>query len=129
MTHATPCHVSDVQQTVDTAQVNERAVIGDIFNHALNDRTFLQVFEQFLTIFAHAGFEHSTTRHHHVVTLTIELDDLEFHGLAFERRCVFHRTQINQRAWQEGTNACSHDSQAAFDFTGDGAGNQFVFLE
>ena len=109
MTHATPCHIGDVQQTVDTAEVNEGAIVGDVLDYALNDRTFLEIFEQLLTIFTHAGFEHSTTRQHNVVTLAIELDHFELHGLAFERRCVLDRTQIDQRTWQERANPGGHD--------------------
>ena len=45
-----PGHISDMQQPVDTAEVYKRAVIGQIFDHALHGLTFLQVLKQFLAL-------------------------------------------------------------------------------
>ncbi len=44
---ALPRHVGDVQQAIDAAEVDERAVIGEVLDHALDDRAFLQLVEQF----------------------------------------------------------------------------------
>jgi hypothetical protein len=77
VTHATPGQVGDVQQAVDAAEVDECAVVGDVLDDALDDGAFLEVFQQLLALFAHAGFEHGATRDHHVVALAVELDDLE----------------------------------------------------
>lgn len=82
MTHTAPGHVGDVQQAVDAAQVHERAVIGDVLDHALDHGTFVQGLEQLLALFAHAGFQHLAARQHDVVALAVELDDLELEGLA-----------------------------------------------
>ena len=35
MADAAPAHVGDVQQAVDAAQVDERAELGDVLDHAL----------------------------------------------------------------------------------------------
>src|SRR5690606_3900575 len=83
ITDTTPCHVGDVQQSVDVAEVDERTVVGDVLDHALDDGTFVQGLEQLFALFAHAGLEHGAARKHHVVALAVELDDLEFEGLAF----------------------------------------------
>ena len=40
MLDAAPREVGDVQQTVDAAQVDERAVVGDVLDDALDDRAF-----------------------------------------------------------------------------------------
>ena len=58
--HATPCHVGDVQQAVDTAQVNEGTVFGDVLDHALHHRTFFEGVHQLGALFAHGGFDHGT---------------------------------------------------------------------
>ena len=34
-------HVGDVEQAVDAAEVDERAEVGDVLDHALADLTFL----------------------------------------------------------------------------------------
>src|SRR5690606_14574721 len=97
VTDTTPCHVGDVQQTVDATQVDKRTVVGDVLDHALDDCTFVQRLEQLFALFAHACFQHGATGQHNVVALAIELDDLEFEGLAFVRSCVLDRTQVHQR--------------------------------
>ena len=40
--------VADVQQSVDAAQIDERAVVGEILDDALNDCAFVQVVERVL---------------------------------------------------------------------------------
>ena len=119
MLDAAPCQVGDVQQAVDAAQVDERAVVGDVLDDALDHRAFLQGLEQLLALLALRRFEHRAARHHDVVALAVELDDLEFELLAFVRRGVLDRTHIDQRARQEGADAVDHDGQAALDLAGD----------
>ena len=60
MLDATPCEIGDVQQTVDTAQIHERAVVGDVLDDALDRDAFAQVLEQLLAFFTLAGFKHGT---------------------------------------------------------------------
>ena len=42
---ALPRHVCDVEQSVNTTEVNEGTVIGEILDHALNRLAFLQVLQ------------------------------------------------------------------------------------
>ena len=126
VTHAAPCEVGDVQQSVDAAEVNERTVVGDVLDDALDDGAFLERGEQLGAFFAHAGFHDSAAGNHHVVALAVELDHLEFEGLAFERGGVLDRTGVDERARQEGTDAVGHDSEAALDLAGDGTGDEFA---
>src|SRR3990167_3272820 len=126
VTHAAPCHVGDVQQAVDAAQVHERTVFGDVLDHALDDGAFFQGFHQLGAFFAHRGFHHGAAAQHHVVALAVELDDLEFHGLVFVRRQILDRTRIDQRAGQEGTDAVDQHGQAALDLAAGGAGDEFA---
>src|SRR5262249_7708665 len=126
MTHATPRQVGDVQQAVDAAQVDERAVVGDVLDDALDDGALFQSLQQLGALFAHAGFDHGTARQHHVVALAIELDDLELERLAFVRRSVLDRTHVDQRAWQERTDAIGHDGEAALHLAGDGAAHELA---
>src|SRR5439155_12187053 len=39
---ATPAHVGDVEETIDTAEVDEGAVLGDVLDHALHDLALLE---------------------------------------------------------------------------------------
>src|SRR5690606_35182598 len=124
-----PGHVGDVQQAVDAAQVHERTVVGDVLDDALDDGAFGQGFQQLLTLFAHGGFQHGAARQHDVVALAVQLDDLEFQGLAFVWRGVLDGTQVDQRTGQEGADAVGHDGQAALDLAGDGTVDQLAGLE
>ena len=128
MPDATPRQVGDVQQAVDAAEVDERAVVGDVLDDALDDRAFLQRLEQFLALGTEARFEHGAARHDHVVALAVELDDLELERLAFERCRVLDRTDVDQRAGQEGADAVDHHGQAALDLAGDQAGDDGALL-
>ena len=127
--NTTPCEVSNVQQAVDTAQVNEGTVVGDVLDDTLNDGTFLQGVHELSTFFAHASFNNSTTGHNNVVALAVELDDLEFHGLAFVRRRILNRTRVDQRTRQESTDAVGHNGQTALDLTRDRTRNEFARFE
>src|SRR5262249_14688302 len=81
-------------------------------------RAFLQRLEQLLALRAEARFEHRAPRHHDVVALAVELDDLEFELLAFEWARVLHRPDVDQRAGQERADAVHHHGEAALDLPG-----------
>ncbi len=78
-----PGHVSDVQQTIDTAQVDEGTVVGKVFDHTFELLALLQVLQQLFTLCAVLLFNHSTARDDHVVATAIQLDYLELEILAF----------------------------------------------
>ena len=129
MTNAAPCEVGDVQQTVDTAEVNECTVVSNVLNDTLDDSAFLECFKEFGSFFTHGSFDNSATRKNDVVAFAVKLDDLEFHGLAFVGRCVLNGTCVNQRTRQECTDAVGHHSQAALDLAGNSTGNEFAGFE
>ncbi len=53
-----PSHVGDVQQTVYTAEINERPVVGQVLDDALDRVAFLQLFEQRLALRGVLLFDH-----------------------------------------------------------------------
>src|SRR5262249_35734721 len=60
---ATPRHVGDMQETVETAEVDEGAVVGDVLHRAFEDHAFLENLERlFLHRFALA-FHDSAARY------------------------------------------------------------------
>ena len=125
---ATPCQIGDVQQAVDTAQVHEGAVVGDVFDGTGNGRAFGQRGEKLFALCTHRHFEDCAAANDHVVTLFVELDDFEVELFAFVRRRVLDRTHVDQRAWQEGAHAVRHDGQAAFDFANDHTGDDVALV-
>src|SRR5690606_25863048 len=42
---ATPGDVRDVQQTIDAAQIDERTIVGDVLDHAVDDLAFLELLD------------------------------------------------------------------------------------
>ena len=126
--HAAPCQIGDVQQTVDTAQVNERTVVGNVFNDTFDNSTFLQIFQQGFAFFAQSGFQNGTAGNHDVIAFFVQLDDFEFNFFAFKVRGIFNRTHVNQRTGQECADAADHNGQAAFDFAVDNAGQDVAIF-
>ena len=124
-----PGHVGDVQQAIDTTEVHEGAVVGQVLDHALDDHAFLQVLEQGLALGAVFLLHHGAAGHHHVVALLVELDDLELEFLALEVGGVTHRAHIDQGARQEGADVLDVDGEAALDLAADHAGDRLVVLE
>ena len=129
MLDALPRHVGDVQQAVDAAEVDERAVVGEVLDRALDDRAFLQLLQQLGALGAVFLLDHRTARHHHVVALLVELDDLELEHLAFEVRRIAHRAHVDERAGQERAHEVDLDGEAALDAAVDDALDDFLLLE
>lgn len=129
VTNATPGEVGDVEKTVDAAEVDEGTVVGDVLDDALDDGAFLERFEQLGAFFAHVGFDDGTARNDDVVALAVELDDLEFEGLAFVRGRVLDGTRVDERAREEGTNAVGHDGETALNLARDRTGDEFTAFE
>src|SRR4029450_13754306 len=72
-----PGDIGDVQQAVDAAEIDERTVIGDVLDHAVNDLTLFEVLHQFLALLGASLFEHRAARHHDVAAAAIHFEDLE----------------------------------------------------
>ena len=125
MLDALPRHVGDVQQAVDTAQVDERTVVGKVLDDTLDDRAFLEIADERFALGAAFTLDHGAARHHHVIALAVDLDDLEFQRLAFEIAGVAYRAHVHQRAWQEGADAFDVDGETALDLLGDDACDRF----
>ncbi len=120
-----PVHLGHVHQPLDALlDLDERAVVGDVLDDALDGGAFLQRREQLLALGACGLLEHGAARYHHVVALAVELDDLEFEILAFVGVGVLHRADVHQRTGQEGANAVHHDREPAFDLAVDQALHQ-----
>src|SRR5690606_32602991 len=92
---ATPAHVGDVQQAVDTSKINKCAVVGQVLDHALDDLTFGQLVERVGLELGALGLEQHAARQHDVTAALVELDDLEVELLIEERVEVADRSQID----------------------------------
>src|SRR6202042_577914 len=129
MVDTTPRNIGDVQQTVDAAEVDERTVIGDVLDDAVDHLTLFEVLHQFLALFGAGLFQNRTARHHDVAAAAIHLEYLERLRVVHQRRDVADRADIDLRARQEGNSAVEVDGEAALDLVEDNAVDLLVVVE
>ncbi len=126
---AAPGDVGDVQQAIDAAQIDERAVIGDVLDDAGEDLAFLEARHQFGTLLGAALFEHGAARYDDVAARAVHLEDLERLRRSEERRDVAHRADIDLAAGEKRHGARQIDSEPALDPAEDHAVNTLISLE
>src|SRR3954454_24136205 len=129
MGDAAPRDIGDVQQTVDAAEINERTVIGDVLDHAVDDLTLFEVLHQLLALLGAGLFENRAAGHDDVAAAAVHLEDLERLRVVHQRRDVANRTNVDLRARQEGYGPVEVDGETALDLVEDDAVDLFVVLE
>src|SRR5437660_1259740 len=112
---ASPGHISDMQKSVDAAEIDERAIVGQILNLPFNDNLFFYLVEGFIFSTGVALLEHGLARKDHVRSLSIQLNYLGFNLLVAQRIQVANRAHIDLRSRQKGRDAIDVDAQAPFD--------------
>src|SRR5262249_3567755 len=129
MVDAPPRDIGDVQQPVDAAEIDERTVVGDVLDHAVDDLALLEVLHQLLALLGAGLFEHGAARHHDVAAPAIHLEDLERLRLVHQRRHVPDRPDVDLGARQERHRAVEIDREAALDLIEDDALHPLAVLE
>ena len=128
MADAAPRHVGDVQQAVDAAEVDERAVVGDVLDHAAQHLAFGQRLERLLLLLGVLFFEQDLAREHDVAALLVDLDDAHPELLPLQRVEVAHRPHVDLAAGQERAHA-DVDGEAALDALDDAADHDLLLGE
>ena len=95
MADTAPRHIRDMEQAVDSAEVDKRPVIGDVLDHTLNQLAFLQIRQRRLTLLVTRFFKEDSTGHHHIAPAMVDLDDLQREGLADEAVQITHGVEID----------------------------------
>ena len=126
---AAPRDVGDVQQAVDAAEVHERAVVGDVLDHAVDDLALFEVLHQLLALLGAGLFQHGAARDDDVAAAAIHLEDLERLVDVHQRRDVADRADVDLRARQERHGAVEIDREAALDLVEDDALDLLVVVE
>ncbi len=117
---ASPGHVGDVQQAVDAAEVDERAVVGDVLHDALEHLAFGEDVERVLLLLGVLLLEERLARQHDVATLLVHLDHAHAEFLSAQRVEVADGTHVDLRSRQERADADVH-GEAALDPLDDAA--------
>src|SRR5574341_982126 len=118
---AAPRHVGYVEQAVQTAKINKRAVFGDVLDLTFDDDAFFQIPERFVLLAIDDLFENDLARKDDVAALLVDLEDANFDLFVAEAVEVADRANIYLAARQEGLDASDVNAQAAFDPIGDAA--------
>jgi hypothetical protein len=128
MLDTAPGDIRDVQEAINTAQINKHTVFGNIFNHAIHDFTFMDGGQRRRSFGFPFGFQNDPPGENDVAALAVEFQNLEFEGLPNHLVQVAHGAQIGLGARQEGLNA-HVNRKSAFDTVGDGAFYRFFVVK
>ena len=118
-----------MQQPIDAAQVHERAVVGDVLHHAVQDHAFLEALDQLAALLRPRFFQHRAAGHDDVPPRPIHLQDLERLRAAHQRPHVAHRADIDLAARQERHRAAKVNGEPALDAAIDRAVDALLRLE
>ena len=118
-----------MQQAVDTAQVHERTVVGDVLDHAFAGFALGQLTDEFGALFGTAFFQHGAARDHDIAARTVHFQDRERLFLVHQRTDIAHRANVHLGARQEGRGTTQIHREAALDATDDGAVDRLLLLE
>ena len=91
-----------MDESVNTAKVNEYTVRSDVLNNTLQDLTLLELTDDFLLLCLKLGLDESLVRDNNIAELLIDLHDLELHSLAHELVVVAYGVNVDLRTGQEG---------------------------
>ena len=124
--------VGDVQQAVDPAEVDERAVIGDVLDHAVDDLALGEALDEAAALLGAGLFEDGAARHDDIAAAAVHLEDLERLRDFHQRADVADRTDVDLRTGKEGHGAAEVDGEAALHAAEDHAfdavaGGEFLF--
>src|ERR1700674_3463755 len=114
MCHAPVGHFGDMQQTVYSAQIDERAVFGQVLDNASDYGAFRQVFQRDGLAFGDFLLDGQLARNHHVAAPAVELDDLDGNVLTGESLEISNRPRVDLRARHESLDADIHRKSALY---------------
>ncbi len=90
-----------MQQAVDAAEVDKRAVVGEVLHDAGEHGVLAQLLERAGPLGGLLFFENFLAADHHIAALLVELDDTDFNLLAEIAVKIPHRANLKLRAGQE----------------------------
>src|SRR5436190_5795056 len=126
--HAAVAHVGDMQQAVHTAEIDERAEVGDVLDDTLPHLIDRELLHQDVALRLALGLEQHAARDHDVAAPLVQLDDLELEALAEELVDVRHAAQRDLTAGQERIHTHQIHDHTALDLFHERAGDALVLL-
>ena len=114
MGQTAPAHVGDVEQAIEAAQIDERAVVGEVLDGAGEDASLFEGGEGDRLLGVLVLFEQLLAGDDDVAALLVELDDADFDLGADVAVEIADRANLNLRAGQECLDA-DVDGETALD--------------
>ena len=119
--NAAPGHVGDVEEAVHAVEVDERAEVGDVLDHALADLAGLDGVKEGAALLRALLLDELAAGEDDVLPLEVDLEDLEVVGLAHVLVEVLGGLDVDVRRRHEGIDA-DRDDETALDLGLDAAG-------
>ena len=126
---AAPAEVCDVDETIDTTEVDEHTVGGDVLDSALEHLTLLQLGDDFFLLCLQLGLDEGLVADDDIAIFLIDLHDLELHRLANEDIVVADGLDINLAAGQECLDAKDVNNHATLGAALDVTLDDFLILQ
>ena len=128
MVDAAPTHVGDVQQAVDAAQVDERAEVGDVLDHALAAMADFQLGQQLGLLFRPLGLDQGPAADDDIAAGFVDLQHQRLDGPSDVIADVGGAADIDLAGRQEDRHA-DIDQQPALDLAGGHAGDDVALVD
>src|SRR5207302_2044470 len=126
---ATPRDVGDMQQSVDAAEIDKSAVIGDVLDDAVEDLALLEAGDELGALLGTAFLEDGAARHDDVAARAVHLEDLEGLRRSEQRSDIAHRPDVDLAAGQKRDGAVEVDGKPALHAAKNGPGDAVVRLK
>ena len=126
MIDALPGDVGHMQETVDTAQIDERAVVGNIFDDAVNNLALGKILNKLGALLGAGLFHDGAARHDDIAAATIHFQDLEGLAHMHQGTDVADRADIDLAAGEKRNRTAKIDGETTLDAAEDHAINALV---
>ena len=90
-----------MNESVNTTEVNEYTVRGDVLDSTLKDLTLLKMRDNLLALCFELSLDECFVRNDYVTELLVNLNHLELHSLTNEYIVVAYRVNVNLAARKE----------------------------
>ena len=129
MVDAPPSDVGHVKEAVNAAEVDERAVVGEVLDRAVDDLPLGEVGDDLVALLGPALLEHGAAGDDDIAASAVHLEDLERLGHVHQRPDVAHRPNVNLAPRQKRDGPVEIDGEAALDLVEDDPFDLLVLLE
>ena len=128
MVDAAPREVGDVDETVQTAEIDECTVGNDVLDSTFEDLTDFEFADDFSLLSFDFSLDESLVRNNDVLVVVVDLHHLELHGLANIHVEVANLLHIYLRTGQEGLDTEDVHDETAFGLAFHVAGDDLLVV-